>query len=186
MANSPDVVVGVDDSPNSLHAMSVAASEGARRGTGVLAIHVWHAAATWGVPLNWPAGHNPGEYVRKRLTEEAEQLQAAREQAGEPPVTVSVEVIEGDTERELRTAGKDAPLLVLGERRHRGPTAVLGLGRRRVGGPSTVPGTDRSCRRPHIAPRPRPSIRRLGPTNCLTTAGRCERVITVATRDLAR
>ena len=53
MANSPDVVVGVDDSPNSLHAMSVAASEAARRGTGVLAIHVWHAAATWGVPLAW-------------------------------------------------------------------------------------------------------------------------------------
>ena len=78
MANSPDVVVGVDDSPNSLHAMSVAASEAARRGTGVLAIHVWHAAATWGVPLAWPAGHNPGEFVRKRLTEEAEQLQAAR------------------------------------------------------------------------------------------------------------
>jgi len=126
MANSPDVVVGVDDSPNSLHAMSVAADEAARRGTGLLAIHVWHAAATWGVPLAWPAGHSPGEFVRKRLTEEAEQLQAARQQAGEPPVTVSVEVIEGDTERELRTAGKDAPMLVLGERRHRGPTVVLG------------------------------------------------------------
>ena len=60
------------------------------------------------------------------------------------------------------------------------------LGRRRVGGPSTVPGTDRSRRRPLIAPRPRLAIRRLGPTSRLTTAGTCERVITVATRDLAR
>ena len=68
MANSPDVVVGVDDSPNSLQAMRVAASEAARRGTGVLAIHVWHAAATWGVPLAWPAGHNPGGGVRFRMT----------------------------------------------------------------------------------------------------------------------
>lgn len=126
MTNTSDVVVGVDDSPASLEALRVAASEASRRGTGLRAVHVWHFASTWGVPLNWPDGANPGEFVHQRLMDEVEQLQAARKQAGEPPVNVSVEVIEGDTEHALRDAAKDAPVLVVGERRRHGPTAILG------------------------------------------------------------
>jgi nucleotide-binding universal stress UspA family protein len=126
MTSSSDVVVGVDDSPESLEALRVAASEAAVRGVGVLAIHVWHAAATWGVPLAWPAGANPGQYVEKRLADEAQQLEAARQAAGEPPVDIAVQVIEGDTVKELRAAATGAPMLVLGERRFHGPQSILG------------------------------------------------------------
>lgn len=126
MTSTPDVVVGVDDSPPSLEALRVAAQEAARRRTGLRAVHVWHYPSSWGVPLAWPAGANPGEYVRQRLIDEVDQLQAAREKAAAPPVPVSIEVIEGETERELRAAAKDAPVLVIGERLHHGPSAILG------------------------------------------------------------
>ena len=126
MANSSDVVVGIDDSPTSVSALLHAASEAALRGVGLRAIHVWHYPSTWGVPLNWPAGANPGEFVLQRLTEVVDRAQAARAQSGEPVVNISVEVIQGDTEHELRAAAKDAPVLVIGERHHRGPVAVLG------------------------------------------------------------
>jgi nucleotide-binding universal stress UspA family protein len=126
MTTSPDLVVGVDDSSESLEALRVAASEAALRGVGVLAIHVWHYASTWGVPLAWPKGANPGEFVEKRLADEARQLEAARQSAGEPPVNITVEVIEGDTVKELRTAATGAPMLVLGVRRFHGPQSILG------------------------------------------------------------
>jgi nucleotide-binding universal stress UspA family protein len=126
MTTSSDVVVGVDDSPESLEALRVAAIEAALRGVGVQAIHVWHAAATWGVPLAWPKGASPGKYVETRLADEARQLEAARQAAGEPPVDIAVEVIEGDTVKELRTAATGAPMLVLGQRRYRGPQSILG------------------------------------------------------------
>jgi len=126
MANSSDVVVGIDDSPESVTALHQAAAEAALRSVGLRAIHIWHYPSTWGVPLNWPAGANPGEFVLQRLTEVVNRAQAARAEAGEPVVNISVEVIEGDTEHELRAAAKDAPVLVLGERHHRGPIAILG------------------------------------------------------------
>ena len=126
MATMSDVVVGVDDSPESLEALRVAASEAAFRRVGVRAIHVWHFPSTWGVPLAWPAEANPGEYVEKRLLDEARQLETARQAAGEPPVGITVEVIEGDAENELRAAARGAPLLVLGARRFHGPSSILG------------------------------------------------------------
>ncbi len=126
MTATSDVIVGVDDSPASLEALRVAATEAALHGVGLRVIHVWHFASTWGVPLVWPSEANPGAYVEQRLTEHVRQLQAARRAAGEPPVTVVVEVIEGDTETELRAAAAGAPLLVLGERSHYGPSAILG------------------------------------------------------------
>jgi nucleotide-binding universal stress UspA family protein len=126
MTTPSDVVVGVDDSPESLEALRVAASEAALRGVGVLAIHVWHLASTWGVPLPWPEGANPGEFVEKRLADEARQLEAARRAAGEPPVNIAVEVIEGDTVKELRASATGAPMLVLGERHFHGPQSIIG------------------------------------------------------------
>jgi len=126
MANSSDVVVGIDDTPASVTALHRAASEAALRGVGLRAIHIWHYPSTWGVPLSWPAGANPGEFVLQRLTEVVDRAQEERSQSGEPVVNISVEVVQGDTEHELRAAAKDAPVLVIGERHHRGPVAVLG------------------------------------------------------------
>lgn len=125
MANSSDVVVGIDDTPTSVTALHHAASEAALRGVGLRAIHVWHYPSTWGVPLKWPAEANPGQFVLQRLTELVDHVQAARAEGGEPVVNISVEVIEGDTEHELRAAAKDAPVLVLGQRHHRGAAVTI-------------------------------------------------------------
>src|SRR5262249_55059691 len=78
MANCSDVVVGIDDSPESVTALHQAAAEAALRSVGLRAIHIWHYPSTWGVPLNWPAGANPGEFVLQRLTEVVNRAQAAR------------------------------------------------------------------------------------------------------------
>jgi nucleotide-binding universal stress UspA family protein len=120
------VLVGVDDSPASLTAMRVAADEAALRGTDLLAVHVWHFPSTWGVPLTWPKGANPGQFVLDRLNAEVAHVQAERNAAGKPEVSVSVEVIEGDTIKELRTAGAKAAILVLGERGRFSPQKILG------------------------------------------------------------
>ena len=120
------VLVGVDDSPASLTAIRVAADEAALRGTEVLAVHVWHYPSTWGVPLNWPEGANPGQFVLDRLTSAVEDAQAERRAAGKPEVKMTVEVIEGDTVKELRSAAANASILVLGERAHFRPRQILG------------------------------------------------------------
>jgi nucleotide-binding universal stress UspA family protein len=41
-------------------------------------------------------------------------------------VDIAVQVIEGDTVKELRAAATGAPMLVLGERRFHGPQSILG------------------------------------------------------------
>ena len=126
MTTTSEIVVGVDDSPGSLEALRVAADEAAVHGAGLRVIHVWHFPSTWGVPLTWPAGANPGEYVEERLKEEVTKLQAGRAAAGDPPVPMTIEVIEGDTETALRDAAEGAMMLALGERRYRGSRAILG------------------------------------------------------------
>jgi nucleotide-binding universal stress UspA family protein len=126
MTTTSEIVVGVDDSPDSLEALRVAADEAAVHGASLRVIHVWHFPSTWGVPLTWPAGANPGVYVEERLKEEVQKLQAGRAAAGDRPVTMVIEVIQGDTETELRAAADGAMMLALGERRHRGPRAILG------------------------------------------------------------
>lgn len=120
------VLVAVDDSPASLTATRVAADEAALRGTEVLAVHVWHYPSTWGVPLNWPQGANPGQFVLDRLKSTVEDVQAERRAAGKPAVRISAEVIEGDTVKELRSAAANASILVLGERGHFSPRQILG------------------------------------------------------------
>jgi nucleotide-binding universal stress UspA family protein len=126
MTATSAIVVGVDDSPGSLAALRAAATEAALRGIGLRVIHVWHFPSTWGVPLSWPAGSNPGQFVEQRLNDEVNELQAARAAAAEPPVKITVEVIQGDAEAELRAAAEGSPMLVLGARSHHGPSAILG------------------------------------------------------------
>jgi nucleotide-binding universal stress UspA family protein len=122
----PHIVAGVDDSPTSLVALRVAADEAALRGIALRVIHVWHFASSWGIPLVWPEGQNPGTFVHERLAANVADLLAERSAAGAPTIEISIEVIEGDTIPELRRAGEAASLLVLGEPSRHGPVSRLG------------------------------------------------------------
>lgn len=52
-------------------------------------------------------------------------MQAERQAAGLPAVKVSVEVIEGDTARELEAAAAKSAVLVIGQRGHRWPSEII-------------------------------------------------------------
>jgi nucleotide-binding universal stress UspA family protein len=123
---TPTIVAGVDDTPTSLVALRVAADEAALRKLPLRVIHVWHFASTWGVPLVWPEDKNPGTFVHERLAGHVSEVLDERAAAGAPSIEISIEVIEGETIPELRRAGSDAALLVLGEPTHHGPVSRLG------------------------------------------------------------
>jgi nucleotide-binding universal stress UspA family protein len=116
-----DIVVGVDESASSRAALQVAAHEAALRGVALHAVYVWFGGT---MPVCRSAA-SPGELAYRWLSREVAALQAQRTTAGEPPVGVTIEVMEGDPESELRAAAKGARLLVLGERHHRGPNDLV-------------------------------------------------------------
>lgn len=111
------VVVGMDDDPASLAALRFAATEAAYRGGDVLAVHVWHYPAMWGYPV-WPEQTDLGSYISDQLREKANAVTTERAEAGEPVVSIAVEVVEGVTAAILHRAARDAALLVLGARHH--------------------------------------------------------------------
>jgi nucleotide-binding universal stress UspA family protein len=121
MTGNP-VAVAVDDSPESLEALRMAADETEIRRTTLR----WHYPSTWGVPLDWPDEANPGEFVRGRLNTEVDAMLEKRKSAGKADISVTVEVIQGDTDAELRRAGAEATMLVLGARHRRRPATLLG------------------------------------------------------------
>lgn len=111
------VVVGMDDDPASVAALRFAATEAAYRGGEVLAVHVWHYPAMWGYPV-WPEQTDLGSYISDQLRQTADAVLAERAEAGEPSVSITVEVVQGVTAPTLHHAARDAALLVVGARHH--------------------------------------------------------------------
>ena len=119
------VVVGVDGDPAGLAALRFAAVEAAHRGGDVLAVHVWHHPASWGISATtWgyagvrlPDGE-PARHILGALQGWVEQVQAERAASGAPAVVITAEVVEGVDARTLRATARGAALLVLGARHH--------------------------------------------------------------------
>ncbi len=111
------VIVGMDDDPASLAALRFAVTEAAYRGGDVLAVSVWHYPAMWGYPV-WPEQTDLGTYISGELRQTANAILAERAEAGEPAVTITVEVVQGVTAAVLHNAAREAALLVLGARHH--------------------------------------------------------------------
>lgn len=119
------VVVGVDGDPAGLAALRFAAVEAAHRGGDVLAVHVWHHPASWGISATtWgyagvrlPDGE-PARHILAALQASVELVLAERAAAGEPGVVITAEVVEGVDARTLHAAARGASLLVLGARHH--------------------------------------------------------------------
>ena len=123
---SRPVLVGIDDSAAAAGALRFAAAEAALRGSSLTVIHVWREIKHWNLPLGWPDGVDPGSFLLRRLSERVADLKAERAEAGEEPVPISVEVVEGDPARELLATARGAGLLVLGAHDRHGASAVIG------------------------------------------------------------
>lgn len=100
------VVVGVDDSDNSLIALDAAAAEAASRRQPLHVVHAdpfAKAASTTAGPLP----EEPGRWVRRAME---------RAQAAHPGLTVTGEVARGFPQEVLVEASRDAGLVVIGDR----------------------------------------------------------------------
>ena len=112
----PGIVVGIDGSPNSEHALGWAMRQAAavRAPLTVITVHEVPKSYWNGVPVVGPAD----ESLLASLRQAAEDMtQQAAGRLGDPgPVSVSVHAVSGFVVKELVDASQDADLVVLGTR----------------------------------------------------------------------
>ncbi|MEU8001288.1 universal stress protein [Catellatospora sp. NPDC049111] len=116
------VVLGVDGSPGSAAAVRQAFGEAKQRDTELLAVRVWHDAAT-ALAYSIPALYDP---LAARSAEQQEldtAIEAMRKQR--PDVRVRTEVVPGRTGRELVRLSEQAQLVVVGARGRGGFKGLL-------------------------------------------------------------
>ncbi|MFR9802357.1 universal stress protein [Pseudonocardia sp. RS010] len=115
-----EIVVGVDGSPSSRHALQWAVRQAALTGARVRAVIAWSIPVSYGpmpipqVWVDWPA-------IAAETLELAVRDALPAEQAAE----VTTEVVEGGAAPVLLDAAKDAGLLVVGSRGHGGFAGLL-------------------------------------------------------------
>lgn len=112
----PGIVVGVDQSEHSRHALEWAIHEASVRHAPLTVLTVNQAVAGyWGGPAPSPGDR---EYAEKSLAAAKEETESLLEQAGEAsrPASVTVRGVTGLPAEELVIASKDAEMLVVGSR----------------------------------------------------------------------
>lgn len=115
------IVVGVDGSEGSCHALAWAIRQAAARGTAVRPVIVWQRSFDYGSKQYWPADEKTAETAGKRL-------QAAIAKVADPHVTIDPAVLEGDPVQVLCAQSAGADLLVVGRRGDGSGLAGLVLG----------------------------------------------------------
>jgi nucleotide-binding universal stress UspA family protein len=120
---STTIVVGVDGSDGSVHALEFALAEARMRGGEVRAVSAWHVPATAYSSGFVPLGVDPGEFERNAKSALAKSI----EKAGAPESGVSVTPIlrEGQPADVLVGEARDADLLVVGSRGRGGFKGLL-------------------------------------------------------------
>jgi nucleotide-binding universal stress UspA family protein len=112
----PGIIVGIDGSDRSRHALEWAVNEAAIRRTPltVLTVSEVLAGGLWSVPAY------PGDLDRAKQAEEAAQVEtdSVLEKAGEKsrPASVTVRAVTGIPAEELLHAAEDADMVVVGSR----------------------------------------------------------------------
>ena len=115
MSNStqPRIVVGVDGSESSRHALRWATRQAQFTGARLEVVITWELPTSYGWVPPYPEGFNPAEDAQKAVDEEV-----AIALKDYPDVEVQTTVVEGHPAPTLVQASKDAELLVLGSRGH--------------------------------------------------------------------
>lgn len=123
------IIVGIDDSPSSEHALRWAVEEARLRGTTLRVISAWEFpfAPTTGTASDI---HEYDDLVPQAPSLEQSALDelatAVTDAGGDPKdATVSIHVVHGSPVRVLLDASKDADLLVVGSRGRGGFTGLL-------------------------------------------------------------
>jgi nucleotide-binding universal stress UspA family protein len=125
------IVVGVDGSESSRHALDFALREAALRGARLRVVRAWSlwSAAVNGTaePLPWPGGEGEAfDQVRRSADGQlAEWVRSAKAGTGAAAVDTEIETRPGDAVPVLREAARDADLVVLGVRERRDPTRLF-------------------------------------------------------------
>jgi nucleotide-binding universal stress UspA family protein len=111
----PGIVVGIDGSSHSAHALEWAIKEGAvqHAGVSVIIVHPVPASPWTGNP--YVLDGEPGELEKLRQNAE-EMVQKATSQLDDKPASVSVYATTGYPVQELIDASRDADLVVVGSR----------------------------------------------------------------------
>ncbi|MEV0460084.1 universal stress protein [Catellatospora methionotrophica] len=116
------VVLGVDGSPGSAAAVREAFSEARQRDTEVLAVRVWHDAATT-LSYSMPALYDADAARTAEQQELDAAIDAVRKQ--HPEVRVRTRLVSGRTGRELLRLSEQAQLMVVGARGRGGFKGLL-------------------------------------------------------------
>lgn len=124
-AAGPDfIVVGVDGSEPSKHALLWARFLAQVTGARIEAVSAWQLFTGWGaIGGGWapmPADWNPGDDAEKALAATIDEVFG-----GQPPSGLRTEVREGNAAKVLLEASEGARMLVVGSRGHGGFTGLL-------------------------------------------------------------
>ena len=109
----PRIVVGVDGSDSSRHALRWAARQAQLTGGRLDVVITWELPTSFGWVPPYPADFNPAEDAQRAADEE---VSAALSEC--PDVVVQTTVVEGHPAPTLLQASRGAELLVLGSRGH--------------------------------------------------------------------
>jgi nucleotide-binding universal stress UspA family protein len=111
----PGIIVGLDGSGHSRHALEWAVREAAARHLPLVVITVYQAAVgVWGSAIADPTDPVLAEQARKAAQAQVDEVFA--EFGGSPPTTVTVRAVGGDPAQELFSAAEEADLVVVGAR----------------------------------------------------------------------
>ena len=122
------IVVGVDGSPESRHALRWAAEEARQRGARLRVVHAWTLPAAIGVAdavLGHPVIQEPPlDELKESLAQEAERV-LDDALVGFEDIEIEREVVEASPARALLRAAEGADLVVVGSRGRGGFTGLL-------------------------------------------------------------
>ena len=116
------IVVGVDTSEGSRHALRWAIEEARARNWAVQAVNVWGTSYGFDADFSWPANEKLEARAKSRLSQVIDEVAGAH-----PAVRIDPLVLEGDPAQKLFELAGDAELLVVGCRGH-STVATLLLG----------------------------------------------------------
>jgi nucleotide-binding universal stress UspA family protein len=112
----PGIIVGIDGSIHSRHALEWAVNEAAVRHAPLTVLNVYEAVADyWGAPVAYPGDQDLTKRACETAQEETDSVLEKTEEEERPP-SVTVRAVIGLPGEELLSAAADADMIVVGSR----------------------------------------------------------------------